>query len=62
MTERSYWICTECGNKHGKPSEHAATFHKGECGWCMEKDVYVTEPRDYGHPKRIDDDPKSTKT
>jgi len=56
MTERSYWICKECGHKFGTVTEGVATFHKGECGWCEKKDVFVTEPRDYGHPKRIEDD------
>lgn len=56
MTERSYWICRDCGNKYGKHSGHASTLHLGECGWCKKKAVYVTQARDYGHPKRIEDD------
>ena len=45
------WICSECGNKHGRwPEGHLATWHHGEWGWCGE-DRMVTEPRDYRWPK-----------
>jgi len=52
------WVCHECGVKHGGwyqgdgyvgPSKHCATYHEGTCDVCGNKDVAVTEPRDYGY-------------
>lgn len=52
------WICNYCGIKYGAwfrngtyvgPSSHCATYHVGSCGICKDKDVAVTEPRDFGH-------------
>ena len=56
--EYPHWICHSCGETYGTwykrgsyvgPPHHCATMHKGICGVCGEKDVTVTEPRDYGH-------------
>lgn len=51
--EYPVWICHDCGTKYGRGirSPHVATYHMGECHMCGEKDVAVTEPRDYGHLK-----------
>jgi hypothetical protein len=46
------WICADCGSRLGRlPADHISTWHRGTCGWCGE-DRDVTEPRDYGYPKR----------
>ena len=52
------WICNACGMQHGKwyvdgnyigPKHHYATYHINTCDVCKQKDVSVTEPRDFGH-------------
>lgn len=44
------WICSDCGNKHGRmPYGHAATWHRDVCGWCGEMRS-CTEPRDFCYP------------
>lgn len=45
------WICSECGEKHGRRQVNPyATWHEDTCDICGKTDL-VTEPRDYGHLK-----------
>lgn len=48
------WCCSDCGKKYKNPKlnleGHIATYHYNYCGVCNEFS-YVTEPRDFGHPK-----------
>lgn len=48
-SHKSYSICSECGNKHGKAKFFATTFHKQKCDWCEEVKS-VTSSRNYGYP------------
>lgn len=53
MTKRkSYpeWICSDCGDKHGRRKCGIATWHMSVCDVCG-KEAFVTEPRDFGHLK-----------
>jgi len=51
------FVCDECGTKYGKwyqpgantPVSHCATYHMGTCDLCNEKNVALTEPRDFGY-------------
>lgn len=45
------WICSDCGNKYGRRECGVATWHPSTCEICGEDNVYVTEPRDFGHLK-----------
>ena len=44
------WVCSDCGDAHGRRECRMATFHVGTCCICGREDM-VTEPRDYGHLK-----------
>ena len=50
--QRDYpaWICGPCGRQRAKRLPFLATYHIGDCGWCGEEHVSVTEPRDFGYP------------
>lgn len=43
------WICSDCGNKHGRRECGVATWHMSACDVCGQDNVLVSEPRDYGH-------------
>lgn len=50
------WICHDCGLAHGSVIPDCATYHMGDaCGWCGRTDQPVTEPRDWGYPRAIED-------
>jgi hypothetical protein len=43
------WVCESCGTEWGHKECGLATWHYGdECGVCGDRDVPVTEPRDFG--------------
>lgn len=44
------WICSPCGDKHGRRECGISTWHMGTCGVCGEQ-AMVSEPRDFGHLK-----------
>jgi len=47
------WICTECGDKHGKwrgGPDAIETFHDGTCEWCG-REKPVCHYRRYGYPE-----------
>lgn len=48
------YICVECGNKYGKPKFSVATWYQGHCDYCN-KDIVVTESRDYCYPRKPND-------
>jgi len=41
-----FWICHDCGIKHGTRVPRDATYHHGRCDVC-EKATTVTQGRDY---------------
>jgi hypothetical protein len=44
-------ICSDCGNKYGKPiHEYGFWYHTGVCKWCGETKS-VACPFDYGNPE-----------
>jgi hypothetical protein len=45
-----FWICSQCGEKYGKPRDCISTWHYGTCDYCGDETT-VTEPRDYGYPE-----------
>jgi len=51
MTDYPAWICSHCGDKHGRRPCGVATWHFDTCGVCGKQGVMVTEPRDFGHLK-----------
>lgn len=44
------WVCSDCGDAHGRRPAGICTFHVDVCGICGREEM-VTEPRDYGHLK-----------
>jgi len=46
----AYWVCQECGQKHGKHNARMSTWHKGKCNICKKRKD-VTAFRDFGHSK-----------
>jgi hypothetical protein len=54
------WICERCGLKYGlKRPLRISTWHvpdkdnaEDACGWCNTNVDSLTEPRDFGYPKR----------
>jgi hypothetical protein len=57
------WICEACGRERSlysaKVAKHFACWHEPDptdendkCGWCGTNTAPLTEPRDYGFPKR----------
>ena len=50
MADYPEWICTECGDKHGRRECGWATWHEGTCGVFGETKA-VTGPRKFGHLK-----------
>lgn len=57
MSDTGNWICSPCGRRLGRASTaaHISTWHIGHCDYCGSKDLPVTEPRDFGHPKLPED-------
>lgn len=48
--QNAQWVCNKCGKLYGEfPKGHVATLHYNTCDVCGEKDVEVTESRDYGY-------------
>ncbi len=48
------WVCGNCGNKYGKyPDGNVSTWHNGKCGVCGNRDVPVTEPKDFSYLKNL---------
>lgn len=47
------WICTDCGEQHGRLSVFSSTYHEGVCAWCGDTKA-VTSHRDYGYPRQPD--------
>lgn len=45
------WICRFCGDKYGFYRVGTSTWHEGECAWCHEDGVPVTNSRDYSYPQ-----------
>lgn len=62
MKDASYppWICEPCGRRVGRPgATGTSTWHmpvpddpREACGWCGTRTVALTEPRDYGYPRK----------
>ena len=50
MTAYPTWVCSDCGEKHGRRTHKEATWHVNTCDLCG-REAYVTEPRDFGHLK-----------
>lgn len=52
MTKTEYpaWICSDCGDKHGRRPCGMATWHNDTCDVCGAYGP-CTEPRDFGHLK-----------
>ncbi len=55
------WVCHPCGMTWGLwysrgeyvgPPHTCSTMHLDTCGICDKENVFVTEPRDYGHLKK----------
>lgn len=44
------WVCSDCGERHGRREPSNATWHEGECDVCGYTNA-VTQPRDFGHLK-----------
>lgn len=52
------WCCDTCGKTYGRwyasgyytgPEPAISTYHIGTCDVCEQKEVAVTEPRDFGY-------------
>lgn len=65
MDKYPAWICADCGralagsHHFAHEAERLATYHQPDtedvsdvCGWCGSRDSPLTEPRDYGFPRR----------